>query len=437
MTNRLKKIDKSFIFSDDKEDGEYNENKDKKQMGVVFPKGFKANGYKEGKYGVTIVYSENPNTVCSGVFTSNKVYAHPVKYCKDLLLSSDDKKFNAIVINSGNANCFTKDGMQDNNKMVKVTSELLNVSKNRILSASTGVIGRKMPMDIIIDRVEKAYSNLKVESDNENASKAIMTTDAFNKSVCIEITSNDKVVKIGGIAKGAGMIAPNMQKPKNLLHATMLAVVTTDLEISANDIEDCLYDATEKSFNNTVVDGDTSTNDSLYLMANGESGVKYEECKELFDKALSLVCQELAKMMARDGEGAGKLVEVLVKGAKTQEDAKKASMAVVRSLLVKTAVFGNDPNWGRIVAAIGYSGADMDMDIFDLSIGDFNESTYLVKDGVQIADDGTPELKEAEQLIQKEKIKFVIDLKRGNFENTSFGCDLGHEYVRINAEYTT
>ncbi|WP_157209420.1 bifunctional ornithine acetyltransferase/N-acetylglutamate synthase [Methanococcus voltae] len=406
-------------------------------MGVVYPTGFKANGFKEGKYGVAIIYSENPNTICSGVFTSNKVYAHPVKYCKDLILNSADKKFNAVVINSGNANCFTKDGMQDNNEMVKTTSKLLNISENRILSASTGVIGRKMPMGIINDRVKSAYNNLRIENNNENASKAIMTTDAYNKSVCVKITVNDNVVKIGGIAKGAGMIAPNMQKPKNLLHATMLSIITTDLEIPANEIEDCLYSATEKSFNNTVVDGDTSTNDTLFLMANGESGVKYEDCKELFDSALSLVCQELAKMMARDGEGAGKLVEVLVKGAKTQEDAKKASMAVVRSLLVKTAVFGNDPNWGRIVAAVGYSGAEMDMNIFDLSISNFNESTYLVKDGVQIADDGTPELKKAEQLIQKEKIKFIIDLKLGDFENTSFGCDLGYEYVRINAEYTT
>jgi len=396
--------------------------------GVVAPKGFKANGFKEGKYGVALILSEK-EAVAAGVFTTNKVYAHPVKLSKEIL--KNNEKIRAIVANSGNANCFTKDGMEDAKEMIKETARLLNIPENQVLIASTGVIGRKMPMDIIKDRLKKTYDILTKENNNLNSAKAIMTTDAFPKTTAVEFEVNGKKVRVGGIAKGAGMIAPNM------LHATMLCFITTDIEINRDELTESLQNAVDESFNSAVVDGDMSTNDTVFVLANGESGVNYKDCKETFDKAIAYVCRELAKMIVSDGEGATKFMEVLVRGAKTKEDAKKASMSVVRSLLVKTALFGSDPNWGRIVAAVGYSGAEMDMNKIDVLIGDFKEEVYLVKDGEQIADEGTAELIKAEEIMKNEKIKIIVDLKLGNEENTSYGCDLGYEYVRINSEYTT
>lgn len=398
--------------------------------GVTSPKGFKANGHKDRKYGVALIVSE-VDAVCAGVFTTNKVFAHPVALSKEVLKSSET--FRAIVANSGNANCFTKGGMDDALAMVKKASELLNIPENQILSASTGVIGRKMPMDIINLEVEKAFENIIVEDSNDNTAKAIMTTDAFKKTIAVEFDVNGKTVRIGGIAKGAGMIAPNM------LHATMLGFITTDIKISKDDLTNSLQNAADESFNNAVVDGDMSTNDTVFVLANGKSDVKYSECKAEFDKALLYVSTELAKMIVSDGEGAKKLIEAVVKGAISKEDAKKASMSIVRSLLLKTAVHGADPNWGRIAAAVGYSGAEMDMTNFDIIIGDVNleKMTYLVKSGEQLADEGTKELKSAQEIMKGDKIKIIVDLKKGEFENIAFGCDLGYEYVRINAEYTT
>ncbi|ABR53938.1 arginine biosynthesis bifunctional protein ArgJ [Methanococcus vannielii SB] len=398
--------------------------------GVTAPKGFIANGHKDRKYGVTIIASE-VDAVCAGVFTTNKVFAHPVSLSKETLKNSDT--FRAIIANSGNANCFTKGGMDDARAFVKKASSLLNIPESQILSASTGVIGRKMAMDILNREVEKAYESLKLESNNENAAKAIMTTDAFKKTVAVEFNVGEKVVKIGGIAKGAGMIAPNM------LHATMLGFITTDIEISKEELKNSLQNAADESFNNAVVDGDMSTNDTVFVLANGKSNVNYRECIEEFDKALLYISTELAKMIVSDGEGAKKLIEAVLKGAATKEDAKKASMSIVRSLLLKTAIHGADPNWGRIAAAVGYSGAEMDMNNFDIIISSITsgKETYLVKCGEQLADEGTAELKMAQEIMKDSKIRITVDLKKGEFKNTSFGCDLGYEYVRINSEYTT
>ncbi len=397
--------------------------------GVIAPKGFKANGIKEGKYGVGIVYSEK-DCVAAATFTTNKVVAHPVNLSKEIL-KNNRNKIRAIVANSGNANCFTKNGYYDAKEMIKETAKLLNIPENSILIASTGVIGRKMPMDIIKDRIKNAYSRLIEKSDNHNTAKAIMTTDRFPKTIAVEFEVNGKTVKIGGIAKGAGMIAPDM------LHATMLCFITTDIKINSSDLTKSLQNAVDKSFNNAVVDGDTSTNDTVFVLANGESGVKYKECAKLFDNALAYICTELAKMMVMDGEGSTKLMEVCVKGCASKKDAIKASKSIVRSLLVKTALYGGDPNWGRITAAVGYSGVEMDMDKMDVLISDFEKEVYLVKDGVPIADEGTKELELAEEIMKNDKIKIVVDLKIGNYENTSYGCDLGHDYVQLNSEYTT
>jgi glutamate N-acetyltransferase/amino-acid N-acetyltransferase len=396
--------------------------------GVCAPKGFKANGVKEGKYGVALIVSEK-EAVASGVFTTNKVVAHPVVLSKEILKNND--KIRAIVANSGNANCFTKNGMEDAKEMIRETAKLLNIKENEILIASTGVIGRKMPMNIIKEKINKAYNLLKKENKSLNAAKAIMTTDSFPKEIAVEFEVNGKKVRIGAIGKGAGMIAPNM------LHATMLCFITTDIAIDREDLTRVLQNAIDESFNNAVVDGDTSTNDTVFILANGESEVCYEECREVFEDALKFVCTEISKMIVKDGEGATKFMEVVVKGAKTKEDAKKASMAVVKSLLVKTALFGEDPNWGRIVAAVGYSGAEMDVDKIDVMLSDNKREVYLVKNGEQIADEGTEELKLAEEIMKNKEIKIIVNLNIGNEENISYGCDLSYEYVRINSEYTT
>lgn len=397
--------------------------------GVVAPKGFRANGVKKGKYGVGLIYSEK-DCVSAATFTTNKVVAHPVNLSKEILKNNRDK-IRAIVANSGNANCFTKNGYYDAKEMIKETAKLLNIPENSILIASTGVIGRKMPMDIIKDRIKNAYNRLTEKSDNNNTAKAIMTTDRFPKTVAVEFEVNGKTVRIGGVAKGAGMIAPDM------LHATMLCFITTDIKINNSDLTKSLQNAVDKSFNNAVVDGDTSTNDTVFVLANGESGVKYKECAKLFDNALTYICTELAKMIVMDGEGSTKLMEVCVKGCVSEKDAIKASKSIVRSLLVKTALHGEDPNWGRITAAVGYSGVEMDMNKMDVLISDFEKEVYLVKEGTPIADEGTKELKLAEEIMKNDKIKIVVDLKVGNYENTSYGCDLGHEYVKLNSEYTT
>lgn len=394
--------------------------------GVIVPKGFKANGYKEGKYGVAIIISEN-EAIGTGVFTKNKVLAHPVVLSKNLIKNRD--KFRAIVANSGNANCYTKNGLEDAKEMQKIVAELFNIKEEEILVASTGVIGRKMNMEIIKNRIKKVYELMQKESSSINAAKAIMTTDTKPKEIAVEFEVNGKKVRIGGIAKGAGMIHPNM--------ATMLCFITTDIIIDKENLTKILKRVVDKTFNNISVDGDTSTNDTVFILANGRSGVNYEECKEEFEKSLLYVCRELAKMIVKDGEGATKFVEVIVKGAKSKEDAIKASKAIVNSLLVKTAIFGEDPNWGRILAAVGYSGADFDPSIVDIIIGNNKEEVYLVKDGTPLADEGTDELKKAEEIMKSDEIKIIVDLKMGDFENVCYGCDLSYEYVRINAEYTT
>ncbi|WP_456472586.1 bifunctional ornithine acetyltransferase/N-acetylglutamate synthase [Methanocaldococcus sp.] len=385
-------------------------------------RGFKFNGYKEGKYGVAIIYSEVP-AVTSAVFTKNRVKAYPVILCQNLLKKKD--RFRAIVVNSGNANCYTNNGMEDAIKMQEIVSSLLNINKDDVLVASTGVIGRKMPMDIIEDRIKKAYSKLKEGNSLEDTAKAIMTTDTFPKFIEKKVGE----VKIIGIAKGAGMIHPNM--------ATMLAFILTDVAIEKKDLDKLLKECVDKTFNRISVDGDTSTNDSVFVMANGLSDVKYKDIKEKFDRAFLEVLNHLAKMIVKDGEGATKVMEVIVKGAKSKEDGTKACKAVINSLLVKTALFGGDPNWGRILAAVGYSGADFNPEVVDIALESNGKSVYLVKDGKVLADEGSEELKKAEEIMKNDEVKIIIDLKIGEFEDKAYGCDLSYEYVRINSEYTT
>ena len=390
----------------------------------------KISGAREGKYGVTVILA--PNSTASAVFTTNKVVAASVTYTKKVVKNG---VVSAIVVNSGNANCFTgQKGIEDCQNLVNIVSKDLKVPANEIAICSTGVIGCEMPMDIIS---KVAYESIsKLDNNPENslaAAKAIMTTDTFPKEEAVEVTlTNGEVVKIAGIAKGSGMIAPNM--------ATMLSFIVTDAVISQKAIKKALRIAVDLSFNMVVVDGDESTNDTCLMLANGASGIDVENDGEIdsnFQKGLNHLCINLAKKMARDGEGATKFIEANVRGAESFDDAKLAAKAIVTSPLFKSAVFGGDPNWGRIVSAIGYSGCELNQDIVTIAIADDADEVDLVRKGEILAFENTPYLERAEKIMKSKNISVNIDMFLGDGEATAWGCDLTYDYVKINAEYTT
>ena len=398
--------------------------------GICAVEDVKAAGSRVGKYGLAVI--ESKNSTASGVFTSNKVVAAPVIHTREMIKGG---KLSLVVVNSGNANCFTgEEGVADCVKTIKFASELTGVSADEIATASTGVIGRKMPMDTILPLVEESISKLENSPENSTeAAKSLMTTDTYHKEFAVEVALEEGTVKIGGITKGVGMIAPNM--------GTMLCFLATDAVISSEDINKALKEAVNKSFNMIVVDGDESTNDMALLMANGKSDVEVVKdgvIDENFQEALNFICISLAKMMARDGEGATKFIECKVNGAKSDEDAIKASKSVISSSLVKSAIFGGDPNWGRIVAAVGYSGCEMDQTMITIALSDDNgNESILVNKGEILAFDGTESLKKAEEIMQEKHVNILVDLYQGNSTATAWGCDLTYDYVKINAEYTT
>ena len=388
----------------------------------------KVSGAREGKYGVTIIYS--PNSTASAVFTSNKVVAAPVKYTKNVLKKGI---ISAVFVNSGNANCFTgEQGFKDCETLVGLVSNELDVPKDEIAISSTGVTGREI--DIISKVANESFSRLgNSPEDSLAAAKAIMTTDTFPKECAVEVTlTNGETVKIAGITKGSGMIAPNM--------GTMLSFIVTDAVVPADDINKALKKSADISFNMIVVDGDESTNDTCLMMANGSSGIEVVSDGKLddnFQEALNYVCINLAKKMARDGEGATKFIEANVCGAKNENDAKLAAKSIISSSLFKSAVFGGDPNWGRIVSAIGYSGCDLNPDIVTIAIANEEYDVDLVKDGKILAFENTPNLEIAEKVMQSKNVVVNIDMHLGDGEATAWGCDLTYDYVKINAEYTT
>ncbi len=390
----------------------------------------KVSGAREGKFGVSIIVS--PNSTASAVFTSNKVVAAPVKYTKNILKKGI---ISAVFVNSGNANCFTGDqGIKDCETLVELVSKDLKIPKDEIAISSTGVIGREMPIDVISKVAYESLSKLGDKPENSlAAAKAIMTTDTFPKECAVEVTlTTGETVKIAGITKGSGMIAPNM--------GTMLSFIVTDAVIPAQDINKALKKAANVSFNMIVVDGDESTNDTCLMMANGASGVDVINDGEIdsnFQDALNYLCIDLAKKMARDGEGATKFIEANVFTAKDDEDAKLAAKSIISSSLFKSAVFGGDPNWGRIVSAIGYSGCDLNPDIVTISIADDADEVDLVKDGEILAFEDTPYLERAEKIMQSKNVIVNIDMNLGEGQATAWGCDLTYDYVKINAEYTT
>jgi len=393
--------------------------------GVTAAKGFKAAGVrcgiKQKGLDLAVICSESQCTA-AGVFTTNAFKAASVVSNVARLTFG---RAQAVVVNSGNANaCTGEQGLRDVRSICELAGELLGVPEGAVLNASTGIIGVPLPMDKIEAGVRDAVAALS-ESGWESASQAIMTTDTVPKTSAYEFEVGGKTVRIGGMCKGAGMICPNM--------ATMLCFITTDASISAKLLREALVSSVERSFNSLTVDGDMSTNDSVILLANGRSNCPEiaENSPELetFEKALEQVCLDLAIACARDGEGATKYVQVRVVNAASYEDAKSAAMTIANSPLVKTAVFGEDPNWGRVLCAAGRSQAKV-----------VPEKTSLYFGDVKIVENGEPlkiDADAARKPMLENDLTITVDLGVGYSSATAFTCDFSYDYVKINAEYHT
>ncbi len=376
-------------------------------------KGVTANGIKEGKFGLALIRASG---TAAGVFTSNLAKAAPIELMRKQIKKG---KLDAVIANSGCANAYTgKRGYEDAVTMTDYAGSALGVDGTSVGVASTGVIGRYLDLPLIRRQCADVALNLTSTPDAEDrAVRAIMTTDLHPKHALVE----KEGFTIGAIAKGSGMIAPNM--------GTMLAFIYTDAEIGAKPLRETLRQATARTFNRVVVDGDTSTNDIALCIATGESGkVNLGE----FSTALEACCRSLAQQIAADGEGASKLLEVTVRGAPKEEAAAKVARVVIESPLVKTAVYGEDPNWGRVIAAAGRAGVKFDPNAVSLWISDGNNQYPLVKSGEIIAD-----LTKAKAAMHGDKVIFVLDLGAGKEEATAWGCDLTEKYVEINGRYTT
>ncbi|MBB2182641.1 bifunctional glutamate N-acetyltransferase/amino-acid acetyltransferase ArgJ [Lachnospiraceae bacterium MD1] len=398
--------------------------------GVTASQGFQASGVyagiKKNRKDMALVYSSVP-AKGAGTFTTNVVKAAPVIW--DMKITKESQYVQAVVLNSGVANaCTGAEGDKNNELMAEAVAKALNIPINSVYTASTGVIGKQMPIDVIVKGVSLLAGELKPGlGAGAQAAEAIMTTDTYPKECAVSFVIDGKEVKLGGMAKGSGMIHPNM--------ATMLAVITTDLAISKELLQEALSEDVKHSFNMISVDRDTSTNDSLLILANGLAGNKEITEKnddyDAFCKALNYVTTNLAKKIAADGEGATKLLEVQVIGVKSEEDAISISKSIITSNLVKSAVFGNDANWGRILCAMGYSGARFDPDKVDLYIESADGKLKLVENGL-----GTDYSEEyASKLLSGKEVKVTVDLKSGNATATAWGCDLTYDYVKINADY--
>lgn len=393
--------------------------------GILAPAGFRAGsaacGIKTtpGKLDVALVLSDAP-AAAAGTFTTNKFAAAPVHWSRGILPSDSIR---AVVINAGNANACTGDqGRRDTEETAALVAELVGCRPEAVCVASTGIIGHPMPMPKLRRGVCSAFEALHAnDGAAANAALAIMTTDTVPKVCAVEAETPAGTFRVAGMAKGSGMIAPNM--------ATMLAVVTTDAAIDAATLDAATRRLTERTFNRVTVDGDCSTNDSLFVLANGAAGVGIPAQGPLhasFCAALEEVLADLCRKIARDGEGATRLVEVTVSGATAEADAVRAARAVGDSLLFKCAVAGGDPNWGRIVCALGYSGADVRPSDTTVHIG-----------GICVMRAGTPTEEDATAAMREAEVRVEIDLGRGEHEATVLGCDLTHGYVTINADYHT
>lgn len=392
--------------------------------GVTAPEGFFATGIacgikKDGKKDLAIICSED-SAAAAGVFTTNRVKGHSLQLTMEHIKSG---YANAIIINSGCANaCVGERGYADALEIARITSGLLECNPNDILVGSTGVIGKPLNMELIRPGLEALVSGMEPEGGHE-AQEAIMTTDTIFKKIAVEVGLTDSSIVIGGMAKGSGMIHPNM--------ATMIGVLTTDANISRKLLDKALKDVVGKTFNRITVDGDTSVCDMVLILANGmadnEGIINEDEDYQAFKKGLEEVCNYLSKQIARDGEGATKLIEVVVENAGSPEDAYKAASTVAKSPLVKTAVFGEDANWGRIITAVGYSGVEFDPNYTDIYIGDI----LVCKNGSAVDFDE----KAAKELLEKDEVKLLVNINKGVYSDRVWTCDFSLEYVKINSSY--
>lgn len=390
--------------------------------------GFKAAGVhcglkKDGNKDLCVIYSEK-KSVAAAAFTTNKVKAAPVLLN---MKNIEGNNIQAIVANSGNANaCTGDDGYEKAVSMTKATAEALGINSSEVLVASTGVIGVPLPIGKVISGIKDASKKISY-SGGDDAANAIMTTDTMEKKFTVEFHLGNKTAHISGIAKGSGMIHPNM--------ATMLSFIVTDANISKTMLHRALKESVEDSYNMISVDGDTSTNDMVLVLANGLADnaiIKSEDINYfVFKKALHLVNTELAKMIAKDGEGATKLLEVKVYNSRSLKDAKICAKAVITSSLVKAAFFGADANWGRILCALGYGGGEFKVEGVDIFFSNNLGSIQICKKGGNIEFDEAV----AKKILDEDKITIAIDLNDGVYRATAWGCDLTYDYVKINGSY--
>ena len=398
--------------------------------GVIAPKGFRAGsvhcGVKKSTktHDIGIIFSEEP-CKAAALFTTNQIVAAPIKYSKRVVQNG---AVHAIVVNSGNANaCTGKKGYKDAETMAQLTSRYLNIKPGQVIVASTGIIGHYLPMAKIKSGINKSSSRLgNKEIHAINIAKAIMTTDTVPKHIAVKTIIGGKEVTIGAIAKGSGMISPKM--------ATMFCFITTDVSISLNTLRSCIKKSTNASFNQITIDGHMSTSDMVAILANGKAhnrNITSSGKKDLalFQKALNYVTLNMAKAIVKDGEGATKFVQVEIHEAKSISDARKIARAIAESLLVKTAINGEDPNWGRIVSAAGYAGVILDESKLKL----FVNRIMIYKNGLPV----TPLPKRLVNEMKKDEITIQLHLGIGNKSTTLWTCDLSKEYVKINADYHT
>lgn len=396
---------------------------------VATPQGFRAAavaaGIKktEGALDLALIVSDAPETTAAGLFTTNLAAAAPVILCRQNLATGRGRA-RAIIVNSGNANaCTGRAGTHTAKATARAVAKLFSLSTHQVLVASTGVIGVPLRLDLILRKLPSLKENLSAENA-ASVTRAIMTTDTIPKSLVLRTTMAGKTVHLAGIAKGSGMIHPRM--------ATMLGFITTDAAIPPGDLQGMLRTAVDVSFNALTVDGDTSTNDTVVALASGLSGVsarRHSTQGKHFLAGLTQLCQALARIIAKDGEGAGKLVTVEVRGARRSSDAERIARAIANSPLVKTAIAGSDPNWGRIICAAGYSGANFDPARVDIRINNI----LLCHKGLDAGFDETA----AKRELDAKELILRLDLHQGNAAARMWTCDLTRGYIDINASYRT
>jgi glutamate N-acetyltransferase/amino-acid N-acetyltransferase len=404
--------------------------------GVTAPRGYRAAGITAGLKpsglpDLALILSD-VDAIAAGVFTTNQVCAAPVEYCRQRLQAKASAR--AVLVNAGQANAATgEQGRKDSLESAKALGQALNIPAESILIASTGVIGQRIRMDALLSGIPQLVAAAS-ETGSDSAARSIMTTDLVPKSIALETTIGDRTVRVGGICKGSGMIHPNM--------ATLLAFVTCDATVSTTLWQQMLSRAADKSFNQITVDGDTSTNDTLIALANGQSRTaaitEMGPEAEKLEAMLTAVCQHLAKAIARDGEGATCLIEVQVSGVGDDKAARQIARSIAGSSLVKSAIFGRDPNWGRIAAAAGYAGVPFEQENLRIQLGDF----LMMENGQPLPFDraaASNYLKQAAAgaYLKEDTVLISVSVGNGHGTGNAWGCDLSYDYVKINAEYTT